>query len=271
MSTRIAPFSAQHLEAVYRVLADTERGLTGTQIGYTLQDINVLDTHPTDTKWRRLFNALANKQNQVQAGNHLIQFINRTMNPVNYLREHQTFDSRRDELNVVLALYGFYVRDDGRVAHANKATTLSEARARVGRLKAALEGRSVHPEVLNYCRAELLDENYFHAVFEATKGVAERVRRLSGLQGDGADLVTKAFLGQQPILVLGPLITESEKSEQKGFANLLIGLFGAVRNPLAHAAKVNWPMTEQDALDIFSMVSLLHRKLDDAQRVDYPA
>jgi uncharacterized protein (TIGR02391 family) len=76
--------------------------------------------------------------------------------------------------------------------------------------------------VLNYCRAELLDENYFHAVFEATKGVAERIRLLSGLNGDGADLVNKAFAGQQPVLALGPLTTESEKSEQKGFANLLI-------------------------------------------------
>ena len=37
----------------------------------------------------------------------------------------------------------------------------------------------------------------------------------------------------------GRLPTESEKSEQKGFANLLIGLFGAVRNPLTHAPKAN--------------------------------
>ena len=108
--------------------------------------------------------------------------------------------------------------------------------------------------MLSYCRAELLDENYFHAVFEATKGVAERVRTLSGLTGDGADLVNKAFAGQQPALMLGPLITESEKSEQKGFANRLIGLFGAVRNPLAHASRTNWPMPEQDALDILTLV-----------------
>jgi len=107
-----------------------------------------------------------------------------------------------------------------KVGHADMATTLDPARACAGRLKAALESRTVHEEVLSYCRAELLDENYFHAVFEATKGVAERIRTLSGLSGDGADLVNKAFAGQQPVLVLGPLITESEKSEQKGFANL---------------------------------------------------
>jgi len=65
----------------------------------------------------------------------------------------------------------------------------------------------------------------------------------------------------------GAISTESEKSEQKGFANLLIGLFGAVRNPLAHAPKTNWPMSEQDALDILTLVSLIHRKLDGTQRM----
>ncbi|QOK92227.1 TIGR02391 family protein [Ralstonia pseudosolanacearum] len=262
MATRITPFSSQHLEAVCRVLADTERGLSGTQIERLLQEIEVADTSPGMTKWKRLFNALAGAQNHHQIGNHLIMFINRAMNPVNYARDPATFAWRRDELNVVLAFSGFYVRDDGKVAHADKATTLDAARARAGRLKAALESRVVHAEVLNYCRAELLDENYFHAVFEATKGVAERIRLLSGLNGDGADLVNKAFAGQQPVLALGPLTTESEKSEQKGFANLLIGLFGAVRNPLAHAPKTNWPMSEQDALDILTLVSLIHRKLD---------
>lgn len=109
------------------------------------------------------------------------------MNPVSYARDRAAFTWRRDALNVVLAFSGFYVREDGRGGHADNATTLDVARARVGRLRAALEARVVHEEVLSYCRAELLDENYFHAVFEATKGVAERIRILSGLNGDGAD------------------------------------------------------------------------------------
>lgn len=267
MATRIDPFSSQHLEAACRVLADTERGLSGTQIERLLQEIEIADTSPGMTKWKRLFNALAGAQNQHQIGNHLIMFINRAMNPVNYARDPATFAWRRDELNVVLAFSGFYVREDGKVGHADKATMLDAARARAGRLKAALESRVVHAEVLNYCRAELLDENYFHAVFEATKGVAERIRQLSGLNGDGADLVNKAFAGQQPLLALGALTTESEKSEQKGFANLLVGLFGAVRNPLAHAPKTNWPMSEQDALDILTLVSLIHRKLDGTTKI----
>lgn len=264
--TPIPQFSSQHLEAICRVLADTERGLSNTQIERLLQEIDVADTSPTMTKWKRLFNALAGAQNQHGIGNYLIMFINRAMNPVNYARDPAAFSWRRDELNVVLAFSGFLVRDDGRVGYADKATTLDVARARAGRLKAALESRMVHAEVLNYCRAELLDENHFHAVFEATKGVAERIRQQSGLDGDGADLVNKAFSGQQPILRLGELTTESERSQQKGFANLLIGLFGAVRNPLAHVPKTNWPMSEQDALDILTLVSLIHRKLDSTTK-----
>lgn len=212
---RIPLFNSQHLEAACRVLADTERGLSGAQIERLLQEIKVADTSPSMTKWKRLYNALVGAQNQYQVGNHLIMFINRAMNPVNYARDPAVFTWRRDELNVVLAFSGFYVREDGKVTNATKATTLDSARARAGRLKAALENRAVHAEVLNYCRAELLDENYFHAVFEATKGVAERIRQLSGLSGDGADLVNKAFTGQQPVLTLGPLTTDSEKSEQK--------------------------------------------------------
>ena len=78
---RIPPFTAQKLEAACRVLADTERGLSGSDIGYLLQDCKVQDTDPNMTKWKRLFNALAGAQNKHQVGNHLIMFINRALDP----------------------------------------------------------------------------------------------------------------------------------------------------------------------------------------------
>lgn len=63
MTTSVTPFNAQHLEAACRVLADTERGLTGTQIERLLQEIKIADTSPGMTKWKRLFDALAKAQN----------------------------------------------------------------------------------------------------------------------------------------------------------------------------------------------------------------
>jgi uncharacterized protein (TIGR02391 family) len=263
----IAPFSPQHLEAACRVLADTDRGLTGSEIGYLLQDVKVADVSPDFTKWKRLFNALAGAQNKHKVGNHLIMFINRALNPVSYARKREAFEWRRDELNVVLAFSGFFIREDGKVVRSDSESTLDGARQRAGRMRAALENRNVHAEVLNYCRAELIQENYFHAVLEAVKGVAERVRLMSGLVSDGAELVNEAFGLKAPLLAINLLATDSEKSEQKGFTQLLIGLFGTVRNPLAHAPKIAWPMPEQDALDILTLVSFVHRKLDATTKV----
>ncbi len=259
---RIRPFNAQKLEAACRVIADTERGLTGSEIGYLLQECKLTDVSSDMTKWKRLFNALVEAQSKYNVGNHLIMFINRALDPVNYARNKDKFDWRRNELNVVLSFSGYSVREDGRVIHTKKETTLKGARARAGVLRSKLEDRGSHSEIFKYCKAELLEENYFHAVLESIKGIANRIRELSGLTSDGAELVNKAFSVKAPILAINSLLTETELSEQKGFSNILIGIFGAIRNPTAHAPKITWPISEQDALDIFSTISFIHRKLD---------
>jgi len=263
---QIKPFDAQKLEAACKILAHTEHGLTGSEIGYILADCKVIDVYPAMTKWKRLFNALAEAQNKHQVGNHLIMFINRALDPVKYAQDKEAFQWRRSELNVVLSFSGFGVREDGKVVRTPIETTLKGARARAETLRSTLVERGSHPEVFKYCKAELLDENYFHAVLEAIKGIGERIRIMSGLTSDGAELVNTAFSVKSPILKLSDLATDTELSEQKGFGNLLVGLFGAIRNPTAHAPKLVWEMSEQDALDIFSMVSFVHRKLDKAKK-----
>ncbi|HIE4563349.1 TPA: TIGR02391 family protein [Stenotrophomonas maltophilia] len=264
---RIPPFKASQLEAACKVLAETSSGLKGDEIGYILADMKVDDPDKGITKWKRLFNALAHAQNKHQVGNHLIMFVNRAMDPVRYVSASELFAVRRDSLNIVLALCGYHIRQDGKVVRTTRESTLSGAQARAGRLKGLLESRCTHPEVLRYCRAELLQDNYFHAVFEAIKGLGERIREMSGLKSDGAELVGAAFSTRSPIIALNSLSSETEVSEQKGVANLLIGVFGAVRNPLAHAPRVAWAMQEQDAVDMFSLVSYLHRRLDSASLV----
>jgi uncharacterized protein (TIGR02391 family) len=44
--------------------------------------------------------------------------------------------------------------------------------------------------------------------------------------------------------------------------NLLKGIFGMFRNTTAHAPKIIWNIDENDALDILSLISLVHRNLD---------
>lgn len=255
------------LEAVCRVLGDTANGLTGQEIGYVLSDMEIEDPAAGMTKWKRIFNALALQQNKHQMGNYLIMFVNRAMAPARFIQKPEQFQRLQDGLNMALSLAGYGVNDQGKVVRTTRETTVSGAVVRAKRLKTTLEARGTHPEVFAYCTAELLAENYFHAVQEAVKGVAERLRQISGLGIDGAELVNQALSTKAPIIALNSLSTETEVSEQKGIGNLLVGLFGAIRNPTAHAPKVVWPMPEQDALDIFAMVSFVHRKLDGASKV----
>ena len=71
-----------------------------------------------------------------------------------------------------------------------------------------------------------------------------------------------------PFLAFNSLTTDTEKSEQSGIMNLFVGMFGAFRNVTAHGPKVTWNMTEQDALDLMTLASLLHRRLDLAKRTE---
>ncbi len=262
-------FSSQQLEAIARVLADTDTGLTGSEIGHILAECRVLDVSPEMTKWKRLYNAFVVFQNKDRFGNHVIAFIHKAMQPVRYTARQGQFDSRRGALNEVLAFSGLHLGEDGKLRHIEKATNIFEAKQRASRLHVALEARHVHEDILLFCREELLQENYFHAVFEAMKSLAAKIRTLSGLGSDGAELIQGAFsLGKDcnPILAINPLSNEMDEGEQRGFVNLLIGLFGVIRNPLAHNPKVEWEMNEQDALDILTTASLIHRKLDKAYK-----
>ena len=147
----------------------------------------------------------------------------------------------------------------GTLATVEQAYTLSEAERRAQELRADLTSRGVHPDLLRFCRQELLADNYFHAVLEAVKSISDKLRTRTGLTDDGATLVDRALAGDPPMLAINSLKTESERSEQKGFANLLRGTFGMFRNTTAHEVRIHWPMTKDDAEDLFSLVSLIHR------------
>lgn len=258
-------FESAQVEAVCKVLGDTSKGLTGTELGHMLREVDAEDPSPTLSKWVRLYNAFAATQNKYGIGNHVILFVNKAMAPARYVSNPELFSWRRDSLNVALAFAGYAVREDGKVIRTTKETTVDGARARAGKLRGLLEARGTHSEVLKYCRAELLEENYFHAVLEAVKGVAERMRTMSGLKTDGAELINQALSIKSPLIALNSLTTETELSEQKGIANLLIGVFGAIRNPTAHAPKIVWAMPEQDAIDVLGILSYVHRKLDNSK------
>lgn len=239
----IQEFDRTVLERICDVLADTSSGLTGSEIGKLLRHLNIDDLNPDMTKRVRLFEALRARQHADHAGNLVAAFIHEAMNPVRYTGNGDYFQRKRTELNEVLAFAGFELGEDGKLRACQSARTLTEAEARAGWLSGELRKRGVHPDVLRFCRAELLQRNCFHAVLEATKSVAEKIRTKTGLTGDGSELVDHAFgLGKvgMPFLAFNTLQTDAEISEHTGLMNLMKGVFGTFRNPAAHAPKISW-------------------------------
>lgn len=257
-----APFAAAHLEALAKVLGECG---SGTDISRTLEAGGTKDHSGESTKWRRLYWVFRDSQDRYGCANHVVDFVQAFLSPARFVGRGDEFELRRRELNAALILAGMEYGADGRFREVSAATTVPEAERRSGVIRAKFQGRRLHPEVLKYCRAELMQENYFHAVFEAAKGLAQRLRELSDVQADGAALVDRVFSLERPVLAINALRTETERSEHKGFAALLKGCFAAVRNPLAHEPKILWDGAD-DAADYLSLISLLHRKLDDCIR-----
>lgn len=253
------------IESISKLLGETSSGFSGTQIGKLLQDSGINDIDSGNTKWKRLNSALVYKQEQDKCANNILMFIQNALNPARHYNNLEWFNTTRFNLNKILSFEGLHLGENGKITSTKKSNTISEAAARASKLKEHLISRNVHPDVLHYCKEELLVDNYFHAVFEATKSVADKIRNKTGLTTDGAPLVDEAFSFKAiPHLAINTLQSESEQSEQKGFMNLLKGLFGTFRNTTAHAPKITWKIEEIDALDILSLVSLVHRRLDKA-------
>jgi Protein of unknown function (Hypoth_ymh) len=162
-----------------------------------LAERKIDDPFPGATKRHRLFEALAQRQRRDRCSNSVLAFIKHVMNPVRYVGNRDLFEARRGQVNHVLAFSGLTLAEDGKLRHSEVAHTLSEAAAAASALRRALLDRKVHPDVLLFCRAELVADNYFHAVFEATTSVAEKLRSRAELGSDGGVLVDEA-LGPRP-------------------------------------------------------------------------
>jgi len=260
----IKSFELGVLESLAKTLGDTDDGFTGSQIGSLLSELGFPDPLSGATKWKRLYQAFVEKQSEDRCANNIGSFIEHSMTPVRHYDRQEWYSDTKYKLNQILSFTGIELGENGKLISVQRVETISGAKARASKLKDSLLARNVHKDILFFCREELLVDNYFHSVFEATKSVAEKIRFKTGLTSDGSLLVDEAFAFKKriPHLALNSLQTESEQSEQKGFANLLKGLFGTFRNTTAHIPKVAWEIKEQDALDIMSMISLVHRRLD---------
>ena len=265
----IAPFDDATIEGISRIVGATQGRFTGADIGRLLRACRITDPGEM-TKWRRIATALSDAQATTKSGSCVVAFIMASMQPVRWNNDRTGFNAMREDLSSVLAFSGLGVGDDGKVFRRKAARTHDEV-AVAKRLRDELVRRGGHAEVFKYCTKELVAEDCFGAVFEASKGLAERIRNMCGLDEDGSRLIQDAFEGASPMIAFNSLRTDTERNEQRGLASLMKGMFSAFRNPEAHEPKLIWHVSEADALDLLSTASLVHRRLDGAVVLRMPS
>ena len=260
--------------------------LTHKDLDRKFRDLNIIEPAPTEpdhykhlglrpgvdyyvkgpSKRDRLLRAVQTKHRESgRAG--VLQLI-KTLYPMEeYTANPDEFRGFCSGLNRILRFSGVEYREDGAFHNVTPTRDLTEAERRALALENKLASRRVHSEVQRYCKAEYMQKNYFHAVFEAAKGLAERVREQTGLSIDGVNLIQQAFERPKdgfPKLAINALETETDRNEHDGLTNLIIGAFRLFRNPIAHTPKILWQHDIEDAVDCLTLISFLHFKLDQA-------
>ena len=196
-------------------------------------------------------------------------FFEKSLNPVAFTDEkkREKYNYMLEGTNKVLLLAGLEITKEGKLVDVVRAKTLDEVDRRVNSLRRQLYNRAIHSEVEKYCIQDYLQKDYYDAVFEAAKGLAERVRQITGLTTDGGTLFQTAFSKNDPYLFLNGMRTDSEKNEFTGLKELLESIFHLVRNPAAHTPKINWKTDEIKALDALTLISFAHKYLDECHKI----
>lgn len=266
----INAFNVSTLEEIANAIADIDPGITGSVIHRMLLQSKIDDVSYSNqslAKRKKLFNAFAEYQKEYKCANNILFFIQNILSPQRYVDKKDMLDKVKVAVNKQLAFEGLYIDDANQIISVKKASTISDVQIRVNGLKAKLTEQGAHQLVFSYCNAELLANNYFHSVLESSKGLVKRIQDLACVTYDGQNLMENVFQDNDPILIINNFQSKSEKDEHRGFRNLLIGIVSMFRNPASHELKVEWNMSEQDALDILALISYCHRRLDNAKRI----
>jgi uncharacterized protein (TIGR02391 family) len=98
------------------------------------------------------------------------------------------------------------------------------------------------------------------ALKELNSVVKALVKKATGRELDGADLMHQALSPKNPIIILDDLCTESGRNQQIGYMEIFAGAMTGIRNPKAHE---NLTITKERAIHHLFLASLLFNRLDE--------
>ena len=132
---------------------------------------------------------------------------------------------------------------------------------------ALFDQRKYHRLVVEHARAKFLKGEYLGAVSEACKAFEGMVRKKSGIDDYGVQLMKGAFGDGGALEVdAAGLSAATRKSRQHGLESLCVGMVSGVRNPVSHEPESSLHIGREDALHILGTISHLCGQVDGTRR-----
>lgn len=256
----INKFNVQSIETLSNILANI---LTGSKITAMLNYLNLEDTYPKDTKWIRINHAMVTSQSAFRCGNKIIEIIEYVFHPTStWFTSLNHYNEEMSQINKCISYYGLELQSDGKVHLTESTSSKREANERYDLLKSKLSERNIHPEIMKFCTQDIVNEDYFSIIFEASKSIYDRIRNMTSVNKDGNQLINYCFNRNEPFIVFNSLTTSTEINLYEGFKNILLSIAQIGRNPRAHTPKIYSYENLDNCLDILNLISFAHKMLD---------
>lgn len=123
----------------------------------------------------------------------------------------------------------------------------------------------LHPLIIESSYSQFKNGHFRDAVLNSIVAIFDLIRKRTEIDQDGSILIAEAFGLKNPKLIFSDLETESGKNEQKGFIQILQGVYQGIRNPKAHSLFSDLEELETIQYLIFS--SVLIRRVEEAINV----
>lgn len=228
--------------------------------------------YPYETnKSDKIYNSIVSRINTSKSDRCLYDLIEAVFDISQFTDNESNFEYRRERINRILMTLGFEVNLQGKISTVRKASTISEIDERINNLKKEIETRKLHNDVIRFCSKEYLAKDYFHASFEACKGIYDRLKKMVGLTDDGQNLVEKIFNKTQPMIWIVDFKPndQNDANEFFGLKDLILSVHKMVRNPAGHKPRIYASNDFDECIEILTIISRIHRYLDKCQVLRY--
>lgn len=257
---KIVKFNAQSIETTSRILGDI---MTGSTINRMFDYLNIEDDSNESTKWKRINFVMHKYQCIYNCGNKTVEIIEYIFHPTStWFPSLNHYNEEMSQINKCISYYGLELQSDGKVHLTKSTSSKREANEKYDLLKSKLSERNIHSEIMKFCTQDIVNEDYFSIIFEASKSIYVKIRNMTGINLDGNKLIYNCFDLKFPIVVFNSLKSETEINLYNGLKNMLLSIAQLGRNPKAHTPKIYSYDNLDNCLDILNLISLAHKMLD---------